>query len=263
MPSSVKTEVTELWNVLEVTELCVHQRIVWRPRAVKTEVTELWSVWAGLAKRKGVRLVNRGTWVRIRLGSPFSSRTLWTLFCDFVPHNYETLKWLSSLPTVMQKSFWWWQCSDRYIISLSPHLRTHFSPSLISLMVSVGVKHHVYLLTVKCTRSDRAVKCTRSGRAMKCTRSDKAVKCIRSDKAVKCTRSDRAVKCTRSDRAVRRTRSDRAVKCTRSDRAVKCTRSDRAVMRTRSDRAVCTHQPTVADPVTRVHVRHGRAPCVL
>ena len=38
--------------------------------------------------------------------------------------------------------------SDRYIISLpSPHLHTPFSPSLISLMVSVDVKHHVYLLT--------------------------------------------------------------------------------------------------------------------
>ena len=32
---------------------------------------------------------------------------LWTLSCDFVPHNYETLKWLSSLPILMQKSFWW------------------------------------------------------------------------------------------------------------------------------------------------------------
>ena len=37
-----------------------------------------------------------------------------------------------------------------YLISLSPHLHTpfySFSPSLISLMVSVDVKHHVYLLT--------------------------------------------------------------------------------------------------------------------
>ena len=33
----------------------------------------------------------------------------------------ETLKWLSSLPILMpQKSFWWWQRSDRYIISLPP-----------------------------------------------------------------------------------------------------------------------------------------------
>ena len=48
----------------------------------------------------------------------------------------------------MQESFWWWQCSDRYIISLFPHLYNPllpFSPSLISLMVSVDVKHHVYL----------------------------------------------------------------------------------------------------------------------
>ena len=50
----------------------------------------------------------------------------------------------------MQEPFWWWQCSDRYIISLCPHLPTlfpHFSPSLLSLMVSVDIKHHVYLLT--------------------------------------------------------------------------------------------------------------------
>ena len=38
----------------------------------------------------------------------------------------------------MQESFWWWQCSDWYIISLFPHLR----PSPINLMVSVHVKHH-------------------------------------------------------------------------------------------------------------------------
>ena len=58
----------------------------------------------------------------------------------------ETLKWLSSLPILMQESFWWWQCSNRYIISHFPHLHTPFSLSLISLAVSVDVKHHVYLL---------------------------------------------------------------------------------------------------------------------
>ena len=37
--------------------------------------------------------------------------------------------------------------SDRYIISLSiPLLPLPFFPSLISLMVSVDIKHHVYLL---------------------------------------------------------------------------------------------------------------------
>ena len=34
----------------------------------------------------------------------------------------KTLKWLSLLPTLMQESFWWRQCSDMYIISLFPHL---------------------------------------------------------------------------------------------------------------------------------------------
>ena len=56
-----------------------------------------------------------------------------------------TLKWLSSLPILMQESFWWWQCSDRYIsLSLPP-----FSPSLISLTVSVDVMHHVYFMSVR------------------------------------------------------------------------------------------------------------------
>ena len=63
-----------------------------------------------------------------------------------------TPKWLPSLPILMQESFWWWQCSDRYIVSLSPPppiLPTPpppppFSASLISLLVSVDVKHYVY-----------------------------------------------------------------------------------------------------------------------
>ena len=52
----------------------------------------------------------------------------------------------------MQESFWWWQCINRYIISFFSHLCTHFPPfslSLISLMVSVDVKHHAYLLGIK------------------------------------------------------------------------------------------------------------------
>ena len=68
-----------------------------------------------------VMLVSRGTSVRIRFRSPCG---LWTLSCDFVSHNYETLKWLSSLPILMQELLWWWQCSDRYIVSLSSHLHT-------------------------------------------------------------------------------------------------------------------------------------------
>ena len=96
-----------------------------------------------------LRLVSRRTSVRIRFGSHFSSKVevcghcLVTLSLTIS----ETLKWLSSLPTFMQESFWRWQCSDRYIICLSPHLHTPFSPSVISHMVSVDVKHYVYLLT--------------------------------------------------------------------------------------------------------------------
>ena len=40
----------------------------------------------------------------------FHSAMLWWL-CPSLPT--ETLKWLSSLPILMQGSFWWWQCSDR------------------------------------------------------------------------------------------------------------------------------------------------------
>ena len=41
----------------------------------------------------------------LRLSFLVTSCGLWTLSCDFVPHNYETLNWLSSLLTLMQKSF--------------------------------------------------------------------------------------------------------------------------------------------------------------
>ena len=46
---------------------------------------------------------------------------LW--LCPSLPT--ETLKWLSLLPILMHESFWWWQCSDRYIVSHSPHLHVH------------------------------------------------------------------------------------------------------------------------------------------
>ena len=63
----------------------------------------------------------------------------------------ETLKWLSSLPILMQESFRWWQCSDRYIFPLLPSsypppFHSPFYLSLISLMVFVDIKHHVYSL---------------------------------------------------------------------------------------------------------------------
>ena len=81
----------------------------------------------------------------LQLSFLFKSCGLWTLSCDFVPHN-EILKRLSSLPILMQESFWWWQCRDRSLKKSPsfPSLHSPFSPSLISLVVSVDVKHHVY-----------------------------------------------------------------------------------------------------------------------
>ena len=46
------------------------------------------------------------------------------------------------MPILTQESFWWWQCSDRYIYSSSSPIS--IPPSLISFVVSVNVKHHVY-----------------------------------------------------------------------------------------------------------------------
>ena len=71
--------------------------------------------------------------------------------CGHCPVTLPSQLWNIKMALIAahQKSFWWWQCSDRYIISLSPHLHTPFpplSPSLISLVVSVEVKHHVYCL---------------------------------------------------------------------------------------------------------------------
>ena len=61
----------------------------------------------------------------------------------------------------MQESFWGCQFSDTYITSLFPNLHTSpptapFSPLLISLMISVDVKHHHYLLGF-IPRSDRGI----------------------------------------------------------------------------------------------------------
>ena len=79
-----------------------------------------------------LRLVSRGTSVRIRFGSPLSSNVVVCGHCLVtlsITIN-ETLKWLSSLPILTQESFWWLQYSDRYIISLSlPPPPCHLPPS--------------------------------------------------------------------------------------------------------------------------------------
>ena len=109
--------------------LCVHMlhidRSIWRAEpyyaCIKADLSNNQAWWAGLAGGKA--LVGGRTSVRYRFGSPFSSKRLWFVdtvlwLCPSLPT--ETLKWLSSLPILMQESFWWWQCIDRYIISLFP-----------------------------------------------------------------------------------------------------------------------------------------------
>ena len=98
------------------------------------------------------RLVSRRASAQFRFDSPFSSKNVVVcghcLVTFYLTIN-ETLKWLSSLPILMQESFWWWQCSDRCIISLFLHFYTPFhpfSPSLMNLMVYVDVKYHVYFV---------------------------------------------------------------------------------------------------------------------
>ena len=78
----------------------------------------------------------------LRLSFLIKNCALWTLSCDFVAHNYETLTetaliaaHLTEVILVVTQ-----QCSDRYIISPTPLSSippSAFSPSLISLMVPV------------------------------------------------------------------------------------------------------------------------------
>ena len=148
-----KSNRSEEWEKVE--RRCAGGGEVWRERGTErggggiSKGAKRSEMRAGLAQREGVRLVSGRTSVRYRrFGSTFCSKRLWFVdtvlwLCPTFPT--ETLKWLSSLPILTQESFWWWQCSDRYIIT-SPSPYPLFSPSLISLMVCVDIKHHVYLL---------------------------------------------------------------------------------------------------------------------
>ena len=99
----------------------------------------------GLAVRRYAGKQRHFGSILLRLSFFFKSCGLWTLSCDFVPHNYETLKWLSSPPTLMQKP----QSGGESVAigtqspSPSTSIPPPLSPFLISLMASLGVKHHV------------------------------------------------------------------------------------------------------------------------
>ena len=130
--ASVEVTWTNWRCTIKTRESCL---AVWWRLQPQNEVNifGLWNIWY-----KSVVLSLIWLW--------FVDTVLW--LCPSLPT--ETLKWLSSLPILMQESCWWWQCSNRYITSLFPYLKTPlpaFSPSLINLLTSVDVKHHVYLLT--------------------------------------------------------------------------------------------------------------------
>ena len=89
-------------------------------------------------------LVSRRILARFRFSSPFRLFKKVAVCGDCLVTLSltinETLKWLSSLHILIKESlWWWWECSDRYVIFLFPHLHPPFSPSLISLMMSQRV----------------------------------------------------------------------------------------------------------------------------
>ena len=86
----------------------------------------------GLAERH--RYFSRRTSVRIRLGSPFSSKVVVCGHClvTLSLTINKTLKSLSSPPILMQKSYWRWRCRGRCInLPLPP-------PHVLSVLASTS-----------------------------------------------------------------------------------------------------------------------------
>ena len=90
----------------------------------------------------------------LRLTFLFKSCGLWTLSCDFVPHN-ETLNWLviaahlnAGVILVVTDSVSIGIYHNLPLFSPPYPLLTILAPSLISLVVPVDAKHHVRVLVV-------------------------------------------------------------------------------------------------------------------
>ena len=129
-PSSAETYVTRLiphvkhghcwWKLsyLDRTEVCGNVAVCLCEPAV-------WPSGKALGWQKGI------VPVLLRLSFLFKKPLVYCGHClvTLAITANETLKWLSSLTILMQELFWWWQCSDRYIISLFPHLHTPFPPT--------------------------------------------------------------------------------------------------------------------------------------
>ena len=82
--------------------------------------------------------------IPLRLFSLFKRCGLWTLSLWLCPSQLmkHYLKWLSSLPILMQESFWWWYHNVKYSLPLPLKFR---SPP-VSLRKQLGVKQ-VYRIT--------------------------------------------------------------------------------------------------------------------
>ena len=89
-------------------------------------------------------LVSRGTTVRIRFGSLFSSKVVVCGHYGFVPHNYRNIK-MALIAAHLNAEVILVVTVQRYVYNL-PLPPPPPSPSLISLMISVDDKHYVYLL---------------------------------------------------------------------------------------------------------------------
>ena len=101
---------------------CNSRSCLWRYYEI-TDSTG-WNKWAGLASQYGVKLVSGRASAWFHFGSSFSSKPEKVVVCGHCLVTLsltisETLKWLSSLPILMQESFLWWQYCNRCMISLS------------------------------------------------------------------------------------------------------------------------------------------------
>ena len=120
--------------------------------------------------------------VRICFGSPFSSKVVVCGHClvTLSLTINETLKWFSLLPILMQESFWWWQCGDRYIIYLSPPPPYPLLPALILdwVLINLSMVHGVmakprltaYLGGIHCPKKRRCRCCPAFSSAWGCCR---------------------------------------------------------------------------------------------
>ena len=116
---NLRMHYTVLSTIPLPTEICILARRR-RRKKKKRKKKRRWVSFGLAVRRYAGKQKGLGS-IQLRLSLPFrkvvvGGHCLVTLSLTV----NETLKWLSSLPILMQESFWWWQCSDRYITYLFP-----------------------------------------------------------------------------------------------------------------------------------------------